>query len=141
MNRDSLIEFSYISKATNPMVTLQLIQLFDRAYKFNQAQGITGVLFYEKQYFAQILEGNDHTVSSLWKRIRQDPRHEIIRELSCQNIEKRHFPNWSMRFFGAENIVKYVPQLRDCLSELPEDDVQLLTLMRSVAKLDNNLSR
>jgi len=112
-----------------------LIQLFDGAYKFNQAQGITGVLFYEKQYFAQILEGNGQTVSALWKRIRQDPRHEIIRELSCQNIDKRHFPNWSMRFFGAENIVKYVPQLSDCLSELPEDDVHLLTLMRSVAKI------
>ena len=135
MNEGPLIEFSYISKATSPMVTLQLIQLFDGAYKFNQAQGITGVLFYEKQYFAQILEGNGQTVSALWKRIRQDPRHEIIRELSCQNFDKRHFPNWSMRFFGAENIVKYAPQLSDCLSELPEDDVHLLTLMRSVAKI------
>lgn len=136
MNSDSLIEFSYVSKAVRPITTLQLIQLFDSAYKFNQAQGITGVLFYEKQYFAQILEGNRKTVSALWKRIQQDPRHEIIRELSCQNIEKRHFPNWSMRFFGAENIVKYVPKLGDCLSELPENDVQLLTLMRSVAKLN-----
>ncbi|MBT8516202.1 BLUF domain-containing protein [Polynucleobacter paneuropaeus] len=90
MNEGPLIEFSYISKSTSPMATLQLIQLFDGAYKFNQAQGITGVLFYEKQYFAQILEGNGQTVSALWKRIRQDPRHEIIRELICQNIDKRH---------------------------------------------------
>lgn len=127
-----LMELSYISKSVKPLVILELVQLFDAAYKFNQAHGITGVLFYENQHFAQIIEGNNITISALWKRIQADPRHEIIRELTCQKIEARGFPHWSMRFYGAHNLTQYMTQLRDNLDGLPEHDDQLLTLMRSM---------
>jgi hypothetical protein len=130
-----LMELSYISKSVRPLVILELVQLFDAAYKFNQAHGVTGVLFYENQHFAQIIEGRNTTISSLWKRIQVDPRHIITRELTCQRIETRSFPHWSMRFYGAHNLTKYRTQLRDNLDGLPEHDDQLLTLMRSIAKI------
>lgn len=131
MSGDTLIEFSYISKAAKPFTSLELVQLFDHAFKFNEAHGITGVLFYENQYFAQIIEGAQTNISSLWKKIRNDSRHEIIRELDVQSLEKRNFPMWSMRFFGADRIAKYIPELRGYLDGLPEHDVRLLSLMRS----------
>jgi hypothetical protein len=134
VNNGSLLELGYVSKAVKPLVTIELVQLFDAAYKFNQAHGITGILFYENQYFAQIIEGKNTTVSALWKRIQKDPRHEIMRELSCHEIKERNYPHWSMRFFGAHNLAKNLELLRDNLDGLPGHDDQLLNVMRMVAK-------
>jgi hypothetical protein len=136
MYRQSLIEFSYISRAKDPFSKLQLVQLFDKAFNFNTANRITGVLFYENRYFAQILEGTREDISHLWKRIQNDNRHVIIRELDFREIHDRAFPSWGMRFFGADRIAKYTPNLKQHLNGLPENDSKLLTLMRSVAALD-----
>jgi hypothetical protein len=138
MDRQSLIEFSYISRAKDPFSKLQLVQLFDKAFYFNNTNQITGVLFYENRYFAQILEGTRKDISSLWKRIQKDNRHVIIRELDFREIDQRAFPNWGMRFFGADRIAKYTPGLKNYLNGLPENDSTLLNLMRSVAALDNS---
>ncbi|WP_353432960.1 BLUF domain-containing protein [Polynucleobacter sp. MWH-UH23A] len=88
MDRQSLIEFSYISRAKDPFSKLQLVQLFDKAFNFNTANRITGVLFYENRYFAQILEGTREDISHLWKRIQNDNRHVIIRELDFREIHE-----------------------------------------------------
>ena len=135
MSGNALIEFSYISKAKHPFTHLELVHLFDNSFKFNEAHKITGVLFYENQYFVQILEGSQSNISFLWKKIRNDARHEIVRELDFQEIVERNFPKWGMRFFGADRIAKYIPELRGYLDGLPEHDEQLLTLMRSVRDL------
>ena len=136
MDRQSLIEFSYISRAKDPFSKLQLVQLFDKAFNFNTTNRITGVLFYENRYFAQILEGTREDISHLWKQIQNDSRHVIIRELDFREINERTFPSWGMRFFGADRIAKYIPNLKQHLNGLPENDSKLLTLMRSVAALD-----
>ena len=137
-DRQFLIEFSYISRSKNSFSNLQLIQLFDKAFNFNTANRITGVLFYENRYIAQILEGTREDNSHLWKKIQNDNRHVIIRELGFREIDQRTFPSWGMRFFGADQISKYVPNLKEHLNSLPENDSKLLTLMRSVAALDGS---
>ena len=136
MSGSTLIELSYISKAKQPFTQVELLQLFDNAFKFNSAHNITGVLFYENQYFAQILEGSQINISFLWKKIRNDSRHEIVRELDFQELEERNFPRWGMRFFSADRIVRHIPELRGYLDGLPEHDEKLLALMRSVRDLE-----
>lgn len=138
VENQSLIEFSYISRAKDPFSKLQLVQLFDKAFSSNTANQITGVLFYENRYFAQILEGSREDISRLWKKIQNDNRHVIIRELDFREIDERAFPNWGMRFFGADRIAKYIPGLKGCLNGLSDNDTKLLTLMRSVAALDKS---
>ncbi|QWD59511.1 BLUF domain-containing protein [Polynucleobacter sp. MWH-UH35A] len=138
VDQQSLIEFGYISRAKNRFSNLELIQLFDKAFNFNTANGITGVLFYENRYFAQILEGTREDISRLWKQIQNDNRHVIIREIGFREIDQRTFPSWGMRFFGADRIAKHVPNLKQHLNGLPGSDSKLLTLMRSVAALDRS---
>jgi hypothetical protein len=54
--------------------------------------------------------------------------------LDISSLEKRRFSNWSMKFFGSDEISQYVPELkmglRDGQANLPDE---ILTLMRSVS--------
>lgn len=133
MGQPQLISLSYISKATQDMGVLALMRLTDQAAQTNQRLGLSGVLFYENQHFGQILEGPREDVLGLWEKIQRDPRHGQVRLLSLEDVDSRRFPSWSMRFFLAKEILQKMPRLVGILDGLPEHDVELLSLMRSVA--------
>ncbi len=131
---DQLIELSYVSKATNDMGILGLMNLLEDAVHKNKRNGITGVLFYDNLIFGQILEGYPQHVELIWKAIIADPRHSELQVLDISLLQKRRFSNWSMKFYGSDEISQYVPELkmglRDTNATLPGE---ILTLMRSVS--------
>lgn len=131
---DQLIELSYVSKATNDMGILGLMNLLEDAVHKNKHNGITGVLFYDNRIFGQILEGYPQHVELIWKAIIADPRHSEVQVLDISPLPKRRFSNWSMKFYGSDEISQYVPELRmglrDINATLPSE---ILTLMRSVS--------
>lgn len=134
MSQSPLISVSYISKATQDMGVLALMRLTDQAVQLNQKLGLTGVLFYENQHFGQILEGPRTEVTKMWERIQRDPRHHQVRLLKMEEIGERSFTTWSMRFFLAKEIIAKMPNLTSVLDGLPENDVELLRLMRIAAE-------
>jgi hypothetical protein len=131
---DQLIELSYVSKAKNDMGILGLMNLLEDAVHKNKRNGITGVLFYDNLIFGQILEGYPQHVELIWKGIIADPRHSELQVLDISPLQKRRFSNWSMKFYGSDEISQYVPELkmglRDTNATLPGE---ILTLMRSVS--------
>ncbi len=131
---DQLIELSYVSKAKNDMGILGLMNLLEDAVHKNKRNGITGVLFYDNRIFGQILEGYPQHVELIWKAIIADPRHSELQVLDISPLQKRRFSNWSMKFYGSDEISQYVPELkmglRDTNATLPGE---ILTLMRSVS--------
>jgi hypothetical protein len=132
-NPDQLIELSYISKATQDMGLSSLIHLFDVSLKWNDDHGLTGVLFYENQFFSQIIEGRRSDVQMIWEKIQKDYRHHVVRQLAFNGIQERAFPNWGIRFYGGDLIAKDVPHLTGLLDGIPDHDVELLAAMRSVS--------
>jgi hypothetical protein len=130
---DQLIELSYVSKSKNDMGILGLMNLLEDAVHKNKRNGITGVLFYDNRIFGQILEGYPQHVELIWKAIIVDPRHSEVQVLDISPLQKRRFSNWSMKFYGSDEISQYVPELkmglRDAHDHLPSE---ILTLMRSV---------
>jgi hypothetical protein len=131
---DQLIELSYVSEATNDMGILGLMNLLEDAVHKNKRNGITGVLFYDNRIFGQIVEGYPQHVELIWKAISADPRHSKVQVLDINALQKRRFSNWSMKFYGSDEISQYVPELkmglRDTNANLPSE---ILTLMRSVS--------
>jgi hypothetical protein len=111
-----------------------LVRLFDVAHKWNQGQELTGVLFYEGGHFAQILEGRRKDVLFIWEKIQKDYRHKVLHRIELDEIDQRLFPGWALRFYGGDQIAKDVPQLAGVLDGLPTHDDELLRIMRSVAK-------
>ena len=135
---NQLVELSYVSKATQDMGLSSLIRLFDVAHKWNQDHGLTGVLFYESGHFAQILEGKRKDVLFIWGKIQKDYRHKVLHQIEFDEIDQRLCPNWALRFYGGDQIAKDVPQLAGVLDGLPNHDDELLRIMRSVAKTNQD---
>ena len=138
---DQLIELSYVSKASNDMGILGLMNLLEDAVHKNKRNGITGVLFYDNRIFGQIVEGYPQHVELIWKAISADPRHSKVQVLDINSLQKRRFSNWSMKFYGSDEISQYVPELkmglRDTHDNLPSE---ILTLMRSVSNQNDEAS-
>ena len=135
---NQLVELSYISKATHDMGLSSLVHLFDVAQRWNLDHELTGALFYENGHFAQILEGKRKDVLFIWGKIQKDYRHKVLHRIELDEIDQRLFPNWALRFYGGDQIAKDVPHLVGLLDGLPSHDVELLRIMRLVAKGDQN---
>jgi len=132
----NLTQLIYVSKATQLMGMLSLTQILDSSVRWNEAHELTGVLFYDNGHFCQLLEGDKYEVLSVWERISSDPRHQILRRLELSSIEKRSYPDWKLRFYGAEQIAKHFKEMARVLDGMPNHDNDLLRLMKTVSTLE-----
>ncbi|RZK36438.1 MAG: BLUF domain-containing protein [Hymenobacter sp.] len=88
----------YISRATRQLSSIELIALLVQARRKNEAIGITGAMVYSEGQFMQVLEGDEATVTALYKCILADARHQAILKLADKPIAERQFLNWTMAF-------------------------------------------
>jgi hypothetical protein len=62
------------------------------------------MLFYLRTAFLQVLEGEGHSVESLYSRVLVDKRHTQVMTISRKPIDERSFPNWTMDFATIDPI-------------------------------------
>lgn len=72
--------------------------LLEKSRKNNSSIGVTGLLISYQGLFIQYLEGEDATIDELYEKIRIDPRHRSVIEISSDILEDRQFSNWSMAY-------------------------------------------
>jgi hypothetical protein len=83
-----------------------LKQILATAISKNTERGITGGLIFNREYFAQVLEGENAAVMQAFSRIRKDPRHEEVAISEMEPIAERLFGAWSMGFAGNSELFK-----------------------------------
>ncbi len=93
-----MIQISYISSATAPMSTQDLLALLRQCRENNAGRGVTGMLLYANGTFLQVLEGPDQVIDDLVEIIKRDSRHTNIQMLYRNPIERRQYSDWSMGF-------------------------------------------
>jgi len=98
-----LIELTYVSMAIHPMSAKELEDILTVSKQNNAEKDITGMLLYRDRYFIQALEGEEHIVENLYKKISQDSRHNHILLVAKEEISDRMFSDWSMGFTNLEN--------------------------------------
>ena len=109
-----MIQVSYISSATQPMSTQELLELLQQCRKNNAGNGVTGMLLYGNATFLQVLEGEERIIDSLVEKIRTDARHTRLQILHRKTIERRQYSDWSMGFKRVSNReLQHVEGLRD----------------------------
>ncbi len=126
-----LIELSYLSEAVSDMSFSGLIRLLESARAHNQKNGVTGILFYDNQQFGQIIEGERIRVMRAWKRIQNDNRHHRIELLEIREIAERSFPDWLLRFYGGEALIRDYPALSQMVGGMDKHSLLLLNKMRA----------
>jgi hypothetical protein len=135
-----LVELSYVSKASYEMDALTLLPILKDSLRWNFDHQITGVLYYEDGYFGQIIEGPENFIQEIFEKINKDPKHSVKRILEKRKIEDRLFPNWSMQFFGADDILKLVPILHGALSNYETESSKIIDAMRKIGTISSDES-
>ena len=125
-----LVELSYLSEAVSDMSFLGLMRLLESARACNHQQGVTGILFYDNQQFAQVIEGERANIMKVWKRIQEDKRHHRIELLEIKEITERSYPDWLLRFYGGESLVRDYPALAEMVGGMDKHSLALMNKMR-----------
>lgn len=71
-------------------------EIFDSSKLNNVKNDITGCLLFDHTFFLQILEGPQHEIYSMFKKIEKDQRHSRVSLLHFAQEDARLFPRWAM---------------------------------------------
>jgi hypothetical protein len=93
-----LINLIYHSIAVDHITEQDITDILEEARAFNLEHNITGLLLFHQGEFIQILEGEDEDVKGIYAKIKEDPRHRLVRLLETSPIPNRSFPDWQMAF-------------------------------------------
>lgn len=91
----------YISTARQPFGPESLDDILATSRRNNGAAQMTGLLLVGGRRLLQALEGPEEAVAAAFARIKADPRHFAIVELSNKRVERRQFGQWAMAHHSA----------------------------------------
>ena len=77
-------------------VNVTISEFLPLAIENNEKYGLTGVLLHDDNHFAQVLEGTQHDVETIFEKIQRDLRHHDVVIVYFHEIEQRDFAKWSM---------------------------------------------
>lgn len=73
---DNLIRLTYYSRVKQSVSKKALSEILAISRHRNRDVGITGVLYFNREFFVQVLEGEREPVSKTYNRLVTDPRHD-----------------------------------------------------------------
>jgi len=87
----------YVSQHNfGPEVTEPITEFLPKAVENNLKHGLTGVLLHDDHHFAQVLEGAQHDVETVFEKIQRDLRHNDVVIVYFREVQNRDFAMWSM---------------------------------------------
>lgn len=92
---------AYVSRSNIGGDLGKLIALQNECVASNRERDVSGVLYYDGEYFFQVLEGNYQTVKDLYDRICRDDRHDECRTLINMTVLERRFASHPMKIINA----------------------------------------
>lgn len=110
MSNQNLFRLVYVSRnelAGSPEeVQKEIDNILKTARENNPKIGVTGALLFNAGCFAQVLEGPQEEVETLFEQIQEDERHSNCLVLDCQPASSRNFSKWSMAYQGQDTEAK-----------------------------------
>ena len=98
-----VLQLVYISTARQILTEAELDEVLKISRRNNALVDVTGLLVVGGRRFLQALEGPEEMVIATFERIKADPRHFGVVELSRKSVQVRGFGDWSMGYeAGAE---------------------------------------
>lgn len=96
-----LVRVIYVSTVANSQDSTALPAIMRQAQANNEAHDLTGLLVFNHRYYLQAIEGGRAAVNQLVGNLYRDPRHTQMLIMGFDDIDRRVFPDWSMRFVPA----------------------------------------
>ncbi len=93
------------------------------------------MLHYGEGYFFQCLEGERESVADCFERISNDSRHRDVQRLSFEEIDRRMFPDWSMKYLPVEaEITRLLQRHSTAFNPYRFDNAMLAELLEACAR-------
>ena len=93
-----LVRLVYASQITTQFKPESIEKILETARRENVRNDISGVLYFNREYFLQCLEGSRAAVNETYHRISKDERHQNLTLLDYTTISEREFSSWTMAF-------------------------------------------
>ncbi|GAB2706635.1 hypothetical protein GCM10027195_07740 [Comamonas sediminis] len=99
----SLRSLLYISRLAAGYSSTEVGRIVKQAREMNAIHGITGVLVFDGDWFAQYVEGAPEAMALLEAHLRADPRHSdfTVVDAGLSGPERR-FPGWVMGYADSD---------------------------------------
>ncbi len=105
-----LISMTYASRANPDVSAKDFNEILKQAQENNAANGITGMLTFNKDYFLQTIEGPRAQINRLLYGLIADQRHYDLQLIETREINHREWAKWSMNYASPteENAAVYL---------------------------------
>ena len=125
---------TYISDYTGPATAASqtAADIVAVAKAQNPLHAITGVLFFTRGKFLQVIEGPEEALRQLMRNIESDTRHTNVEYVIDTPVQRRGFPQWNMDFFNLDESAPFdAARLRQLTAEfenvlLPRADLLVM---------------
>ena len=101
---ESLSVLAYKSVAIGNPTDADIRELLAAAQSRNRAEGLTGVLLYDRGVYFQWLEGPTEELARVWNSISRDSRHHHVTILRDEPISERLFEGWDLRIAQGDKV-------------------------------------
>lgn len=126
----------HVSSATQDA---ELERILNASRVNNRAVDVTGALLFNREYFAQVLEGPRTSVEKTFERIQRDRRHGEVTVVDNGFAGARDFPEWAMAHAApatADQQEGISATLHMALLQPSENGVGVLDLMKDLVVQD-----
>ena len=109
-NAHILISMTYASRANPDVSAKDFNEILHQAQENNAANGITGMLTFNKDYFLQTIEGPRAQINRLLYGLIADQRHHDLQLIETRELKHREWAEWSMNYASPtpENAAVYL---------------------------------
>ncbi|OIQ26511.1 BLUF domain-containing protein [uncultured Vibrio sp.] len=101
-----LTRLIYASTITEALADAPVDSILESARSNNELNDVTGILYFNRKYFLQCLEGSRTAVNKTYQTILQDNRHSDIVILGYEEISEREFSDWKMGYIPSSSASK-----------------------------------
>ncbi|WP_201555635.1 BLUF domain-containing protein [Psychrobacter sp. 72-O-c] len=105
-----LVSMTYASRANPDVSAKDFNEILQQAQENNTANGITGMLTFNKDYFLQTIEGPRAQINRLLYALIADQRHHDLQLIETRELKHREWSEWSMNYASPtkENAAIYL---------------------------------
>ncbi|MCW8335963.1 BLUF domain-containing protein, partial [Vibrio paucivorans] len=96
----SLVRLTYVSRVVDGSLSATE-NILEKSNNNNQANGVTGVLYFNQDFFIQCLEGSAERVNGTLAHIMKDHRHTDLKVLATYPVSNRMFEAWTMAYVSG----------------------------------------
>lgn len=93
-----LTRLTYASRASANLDEREFKMILAKAQKNNALAGITGMLYFNKQFFLQTIEGPRSLINNLLNKLVSDNRHYDLQIIEATEIQQREWGAWAMSY-------------------------------------------